>query len=332
MKSRIDNTVKVMLGLFVGVMFVTTTLQAAEIGVKAEGWQSTGTVTEDGTSVTVSFRKQSTSRVPVAEQADLNADETVVPDAFVGDYLVAGIKGLSFRLKVVSDAAELPEGVSLFIIGGPDDMKWTIPAESLRFGSASGEVVANNVELGATHGLWTRTWARGTTEEQKDAAWQQTIQDVKQIGFDFNQVLFDAQEYTVSDFRLLGDGFVSDPAILRELQDNLKLGISNVDELTAELKQKDSDGDGISDYDEIMNGDDPGLAVKIVSVEPDGITIEWPKAANRRYMLVRSSSLLGGFTEVVMDSPLTSDQGVMTYKDTTATNAVPYFYRVIKKK
>lgn len=320
-----------MLGLFVCVM-VSLPAYSADTGVKAEGWVASGPVTEDGTTVTVSFRKQSTSRIPVADQADLDADQTVASSAFVGDYLAAGIKGLSFKLKVESDAAELPKGVSLFIIGGPDDMKWTVQDSSLQFGVVSGELAANNVELGATHGQWSREWARGTTEEQKNAAWQDTITDVKLIGFDFNQVLFDAQTYTVSDFRLLGDGFVSDPVILKELQDNLKLGVSNVDEITADLKNKDSDGDGISDYDEIMNGNDPGLAVKIVSVDSDGITIEWPKAANRRYMLVRSSSLLGGFTEVVMDSPLTSDQGVMTYKDTTATDAVPYFYRVIKKK
>jgi hypothetical protein len=324
----INSSVKVLLGVFVA-MSVTSSMQAASTGVEADSWIANGTVTDNGEYITVSFRKQSLARVPDSAVANLDADETVAASAFVGSYPDAGIKGVSFRLMVESTAAEMPAGVSMFIIGGADDNRWTL--SNLEINNESGVWVANNVTITADRGAWDRDMARGHDAE-KQALRLETINDVKLIGFSFSQQGIDAQSYSIGDFRLLGDGFVSDPAVLHRLQDHLNQQISNTDQLTGEQLAQDSDGDGVSDYDAIMAGDDPGLAVKILEVAEDGITLEWPKAANRNYTLVRSSSLTDGFTEVVISGMPSSERGNMTYKDTTATGDVPYFYRVIKKE
>ncbi len=325
----INCSVKVLCGVFVAMSVVS--VQAASTGVEVDNWVAGGeatVVSHDGY-ITVSFPAAS---YPDPKNAGLDADETVAPDAFVGNYLQAGIKGLSFRLMVESGEAEIPKGVTLFIVGGDDDRKWTL--SDLTYNEESGVWVANNVTIGIDRGDWysgTET-PRGQPPVDLDALWMATITDVKVIGLDVDRVGNAAQSYSIADFRFVGDGFISDPALLTRLQDHLNQSASNVDQLTAAQMALDSDGDGVSDYDAIMAGQDPGLAVKIVSVEDDGITLEWPKAANRSYTLLRSSDLTKGFTEVVIEGGLENESGVKTYKDTTATDAVPYFYRVIKKK
>lgn len=323
----INGSVKVLCGMFVAMSVVS--VQAASTGVEAENWVAGGeaTITSQDGVIKVSFPAGS---YPDPQLAGVDADESVAPNAFVGNYLEAGIKGLSFRLMVESGEAEMPKGVSLFIIGGADDTRWTI--SDLVFNEVSGTWVANNIEIGATRGAWYHGQPRGQAPLDLDALWTDTITDVKLIGLDLSRRGLAAQSYSITDFRFIGDGFISDPALLARVQDHLNQTASNVDKLTAAQMAQDSDGDGVSDYDAIMAGQDPGLAVKIVSVEADGITLEWPKAANRKYTLLRCSSLKDGFTEVVLDGGFENESGVKTYKDTTATGDVPYFYRVVKKE
>lgn len=326
MKNMIDSSVKVLLGVFVTMSI--TSVQAASTGVTVENWAAGGeaAITSQDGVIKVSFAGSS---FPDPKLAGLDADETVAPDSFVGDYLAAGIKGVSFRLMVESGEAEMPQGVSLFIIGGADDTKWTI--SGLTFNEESGVWVANNVSIGAARGDWYHGQPRGHAPLDLDALWTETITNVKIIGLNISKMGLAAQSYSVADFRFIGDGFVSDPEVLQRLQDHLNQAMSNVDQLTEQMKNQDSDGDGVSDYDAIMADQDPGLAVKIVSVDADGITLEWPRAANRSYTLLRCSSLKDGFSEVVLEGALENASGTKTYKDITATGDVPYFYRVVKK-
>ena len=330
MKNIINYSIKALLGLFVVTFIVQT--HAASTGIQPDSWVADVTVVEDVGVVTVSFKEQSSTRPPVAVDANLNADETVSAEAFVGSYGQAGIEGLSFKLMVDSTAVDVPRGVSLFIIGA-NDIQWV--ASGLLINNVSGEWVVNNITIdSADHGVWDREMPRGSdNDEAKNALWLETLNAVKMIGFDFNQQGIDPQSYSVSDFRLIGNGFVSDAAVLTRLQDHLNQEISNVDQLTVTQLTQDSDGDGVTDYDAIMLLDkDPGLQVKVLKIETDGITLEWPKAANKKYALLRCSSLVDGFNEVVLDDEISVDSGQMTYKDGTATNDVPYFYRVIKKE
>jgi hypothetical protein len=57
-----------------------------------------------------------------------------------------------------------------------------------------------------------------------------------------------------------------------------------------------------------------------------GFTITWSSVANVNYYLQRGSDLASPFS--MIQSNIIGQAGTTSYADTSATNAVPYFYRV----
>lgn len=93
----------------------------------------------------------------------------------------------------------------------------------------------------------------------------------------------------------------------------------------------DTDGDQASNYAEWKSGTVPTNAASVLQLASptngvSGMVVTWQSVSGITYYLQRSSDLAGGFTSIV--SNLVGQAGSTSYPDTTATNAVPYFYRV----
>ena len=99
----------------------------------------------------------------------------------------------------------------------------------------------------------------------------------------------------------------------------------------------DSDGDGFSNWQEWHAGTNPtnaASALKMLAVtnaNPAGLWVSW-QTGDRTYFLLRSTNLAGPAafsiiaTNIVGTGP--NGTGVIRFADPTATDAVPYYYRV----
>ena len=94
----------------------------------------------------------------------------------------------------------------------------------------------------------------------------------------------------------------------------------------------DFDGDGMSDYAEYKAGTnptDPQSRFAFLSVGPDplgGVAVRWSSAALHQYTVQRSGDLLTGFTNLQVN--LDATPGINYFRDATATNRGPCFYRL----
>lgn len=93
----------------------------------------------------------------------------------------------------------------------------------------------------------------------------------------------------------------------------------------------DTDGDGLNNYAEWKAGTIPTDAASVLrlaapSATGSGITVTWQSVTNVTYYLQRSSDLAGGFTSIV--SNLVGQADTTSYSDSTATDSIPYFYRI----
>ena len=95
----------------------------------------------------------------------------------------------------------------------------------------------------------------------------------------------------------------------------------------------DSDGDGMNNWQEVIAGTNPTNAtslLKMLSITNSfsGTTVKWQSVFSKIYYLQRSTNLLvsPAFVSIYTNTPqfLTT----LSFKDTTATNGGPYFYRV----
>jgi hypothetical protein len=97
----------------------------------------------------------------------------------------------------------------------------------------------------------------------------------------------------------------------------------------------------MTDVNEILSENDPAFANSIFvaeivppAAEAEGITVKWACVKLARYTVYRSEDLLSAFH--TLEDPSSRDiqavaTGYMTYQDTSATGAGPYFYKVLKR-
>ena len=174
-------------------------------------------------------------------------------------------------------------------------------------------------------------------------AWapEHDIRDVRFVGVRLKPCGYGAQTLTVDSLILVGADFASAPALLVYLGDALeaRFGVRALSSLTTAQKALDTDGDGMTDLDEILTGTNPDnvnsiFAAQVVGASAAGVTIRWPCLEGAVYTVSRTSNLIAGtFIALSNGYRLTATStGYMEFVDTTAqADGGPYFYRIVKE-
>lgn len=308
---------------------------SARIGVEASGLvgrelfgMTTVAVNSDG-STSISFAQRSPSALPDVIAGILTADASVCAGAFVGDYVSARVRGLSFWVK---SNGYLPKGMEL-VLKSRTGRTWF--NKRVTVSDVSGLWVVNNVYLDRNAG-WDRN-ERSSVD--KDAIWNEDIRQVLYIGVSFSQGGLETETYTVAHLKLVGDeGFSIPQGALTPWQVTLlrRFGVTRVEELTEAQKRQDADGDGMTDVNEILaetNPDDPASVfwADIVEVSGEGILLRWQCVYGASYSVSRTTNLVEALFETIAEELQATVTGYMTYRDVTATGDVPYFYKIRKK-
>jgi len=96
----------------------------------------------------------------------------------------------------------------------------------------------------------------------------------------------------------------------------------------------DSDGDSMNTWQEWVAGTNPTNALSRLVMEPvaagngTGVTVKWQSVLARVYYLQRSTNLAQPSPFGSIQSNIFGQAGFTTFFDRSATNPVPYFYRI----
>jgi hypothetical protein len=95
----------------------------------------------------------------------------------------------------------------------------------------------------------------------------------------------------------------------------------------------DADGDRMSNYSEWLAGTNPTNPASLLQMQfptnnLSGLTISWQSVNTRTYYLQRATNLRTAPAFSLLKSNIVGQVGTTSYTDTTATNRLPYFYRV----
>ncbi len=310
-------------------------------GVKAENWDlsdvigSVSYVDGDGV-VTIEFAARS-SRRSFRGLGTLIAN-TIDPDqVFTGSYENVD----EIALTIASADGSAPGMVAVILGADGTDRRWEkkIDVSAIGNGPVSA-VVAVPDELGNG---WDTKWTND--EAGKTGLWAQDIRNIAVIGVMVEQsAALDAQAFDVSRFMLNGAAVDLIPQrVLDYFTALLGREINSLDDLTDEELAIDSDGDGMTDFDEMMAGTDPIdandiFAAKLVGVDP--VQIEWPYADKVSWAVLRCENLGDGFAVYdasvdVGDAEVTvigeGDNAAVVYTDGHTEEGKSYFYKVVVK-
>ncbi|MBM4142728.1 MAG: hypothetical protein FJ225_03910 [Lentisphaerae bacterium] len=244
-------------------------------------------------------------------------------NVFNGDY--RNVSQVSVRIS--AQGAYEPRQLILFMSVAGSGAEWQY---SLSGAAAGQDEVVAPLRFDAG---WRLSIGGGTAED-----WNNCISQVARIGLRICAgSSAGAQSFTVSDFMLddvSGAVFVPERVLAY-------FGVSSASEITEAMMAADGDNDqdGVKNYLEVwagtdMNGENSVFAAKIVEVNGDIVTLEWPYATDLTYTVLRAAKLGGGFgvldARVDAANTLTTVVGdEMRYLDVTAKEGEACFYKVV---
>lgn len=317
------------LAMLPGIAMMAATMALAADTPPAGDWAvasvlgaSKVTVTPSGNAVTVGFAAQ--GQPPTALRGDVLVGGSSPSGAFTGDLAGRGYSGIRFRIN--GTGARPAEAAIRLSANGRN---WTY--RNVTVSATPGEWTLTDVPLRRSAG-WTVAIRGDQSDSRLDALWTGDMVVVDAMVVRLLSGGSAVQAYSVSDFRLMGEGVISEPANLSAVQ--AYFGVGDVDELTAQMKQRDSDGDGMSDYHELLAGFDPYSAASVfaarVAIGATSNEISWDGVLGKAYAVWRSNDLRGGFTVLPGAARIECRAtGLMTHTDGAPVGGMPNFYKVV---
>lgn len=310
----------------VGTIFLAgTTSFAAQIGVTANtllAVDPSGNVEFfiEGNGInTASFAAWPSEEIPPDCSVNLEANREGGNAEFIGDYIGARVTAIAFNIRMEGSCTT---EISMYLVGGSGRV-WRY--DDLVIPARAGEWAVNRVSTEMTKWILPGSGL---------SAWEQDLADVERIGFTITQRGGAAQTCSVQGLTLLSDYIPTQADMLRRrLQDHFGPNVQSVADLDALQLSMDSDRDGRTDLDQIMAGEDPGLAVEILSLTPDeGATIGWPYVQGKSYTVLRMSEISSDRNgSVIVTNWVPGISGYRKYPDSGAIEVEKSFYQVIKR-
>jgi len=308
-------------------MLLVVRVTASEPGVEATGWISSVTnagvtyATDLGAgTATMQFPKVSTGYPPPYLHGETVACVGTDQAPFIGDYTVSGVSGVSIELAQLGSVYPV---VGLVVKTEAHDWfnyKLLDPA-------ADGTWRLSNVSLDKAAG-----WRRDGLNTE--AAWLNDLHHVEAIGVVAFPDSAEAHGVAIRNLRLLSADQTATPSavLAAGILDRFKVG--SMEELTDAQRRVDSDGDGMSDYEEIYlaetNPDDAGSVLQLrLDRTETGVEISWDGVPGGEYTVWRSAAPGSAF-EAISSTLVGVDHGRMSHMDNTGGGKA-MFYRVKKR-
>ncbi len=246
---------------------------------------------------------------------------------FMGD--LSDYTGIRFKIVGVgSQPAEVKLSICSTDIYTDETRRWINTSAGVS--STSGEWMINIVPL--RQDLWNPLWDYSVYRYTPAQNWIQDIADVNMLVLSITPDGETNETYSVSQFQLIYEDGVTETAKLTPLEAYFD-GAQSIDELRDDQIAQDSDGDGMSDLDEIAAGMDPlnpesVFAASMETIEA-GIVITWDGVLDATYAILRSTDLGSGFG-MIADGIYATETGPQTHTDVAPIEGSANFYKVVK--
>jgi hypothetical protein len=306
MKTYTHNSMKVSLaGVMAAGLLTAGQSIAAQAGVAVgtlppavDSVPESGAVIRDnGEYVTVSFPGSLggvPSAPPAGAAATIRTSLMTSEGVFTGDYIAAGVQGISFSLM---HTGTRPPRAAVVLVSA-SGVAWYNKA-LLKFNEAEGVWQANNISLDLRAG-----W-RNLQGSQNEETWHAALRNVQAVGLDLVQLGSFSQTASVDHFRLLLDNEVETPDAVLSERLFARFGVRDRRELTDAQRKQDSDGNGIADYLEIWvtqsdpDSDEGDLMVEVSRTPQGKSEVSWTSVAGGEYAVEVSDSPRGQYRALV---------------------------------